>query len=124
MYLSLDAVPIGGNLSWRQFAELASTTGFTGVDVMLDAAMADGVEVTRRMLGELNLRPASVGLPVEFRQGDEAFRATMPRLEDAARFSAGIGCPRMLTYIMPSSDTPKDELRRIYKARFSRIAEV
>jgi sugar phosphate isomerase/epimerase len=30
----------------------------------------------------------------------------------------------MITYIMPSSDTPKDELRRIYKQRFTAGAQV
>ena len=39
-------------------------------------------------------------------------------------FAAAIGCPRMMTDIMSSSDTPKDELRRTYKARFTDIAHV
>ncbi len=124
MYLSLNGVPIGGKLSWRQFAELASTTGFKGVDVMLDAALSDGVKRTQNMLSDLHLRPAFVSLPVEFRKDDAAFRATMPQLEDAAPFSSAIGCPRMMTYIAPSTDTPKDELRRVYKARFTQIADV
>src|SRR3954468_19471729 len=110
MYLSMNGVPIGGKLSWRQFAELASATGFKGVDVMLDAAISDGVKRTHGMLEELHLRPAFVSLPVEFRKDDEAFRSTMPQLEEASPFSAAIGCPRMMTYIAPSSDTPKDEL--------------
>src|ERR1035438_3685882 len=105
MYISMNSVPIGGKLSWRQFAELASATGFLGVDVMLDAALSDGVKRTQGMLSELNLRPAFVGLPVEFRKDDAAFRAGMPHLEEAAPFSAAIGCPRMMTYIMPSTDT-------------------
>jgi sugar phosphate isomerase/epimerase len=124
MYLSLNNVPIGGKLPWRQFAELASATGFKGVDVELGAAMLDGVKRTRGMLDELSLRPAFVSLPVEFRKGDEEFRAGMPKLEEAAPFAAAIGCPRMMTYIMPSTDTPKDELRRVYKARFTQIADV
>src|SRR5579863_8329376 len=124
MYLSMNSVPIGGKLNWRQFAELASTTGFKGVDVMLEAAMSDGVKRTKGALGELSLRPAFVNLPVEFRKDDAAFRSTMPLLEEAAPFSAAIGCPRMMTYIPPSTDTPKDELRRIYKARFTQIADM
>jgi sugar phosphate isomerase/epimerase len=124
MYLSLNSVPIGGKLNWRQFAELASTTGFKGVDVMLEAAMSDGVKRTQGALGELGLRPAFVNLPVEFRKDDATFRSTIPLLEDAASFSAAIGCPRMMTYIAPSTDTPKDELRRTYKARFTQIADV
>jgi sugar phosphate isomerase/epimerase len=124
MYLSLNSVPIGGKPSWRQFIELASNTGFKGVDVMLESALADGVRRTRGMLEDFSLRPAFVSLPVEFRKDDATFKATMPKLEDAAPFSSAIGCPRMMTYIMSSSDTPKDELRRTYKARFTQIADV
>jgi len=124
MYLSLNGVPIGGNLSWPDFAKLASTTGFRGVDVRLDAAMADGVEKTRTLLESLRLRPSFVGLPVQFQKDDAAFRQSLPKLEEAAPFAAAIGCPRMMTAIMPSSPVPKDELRRTYLARFRECANV
>jgi sugar phosphate isomerase/epimerase len=110
MYLSLNAVPIGGHLSWPEFAQLASDTGFKGVDVMLEAAMKDGLDKTRHLLERLRLRPAFVNLPVEFRKDEATFRATLPKLEDAAPLS--------------SSETPKDELRRIYKQRFTECANI
>lgn len=91
---------------------------------MLDAALSDGVKRTQGMLKEFHLRPAFVSLPVEFRKDDETFRSGMSQLEEAAPFSSAIGCPRMMTYIMPSTDTPKDELRRLYKARFTQIASM
>ena len=91
---------------------------------MLQPAMADGVQKTRAMLDQLHLRPAFVSLPVEFRKDDEAFRLGLAKLEDAAPFCAAIGCPRLMTYIMPSSETPKDELRRLYKKRFSECANI
>jgi len=124
MYLALNAVPIGGHLAWPDFARLASRTGFKGVDVMLDAAMADGVDRTRRLLGDFHLRPAFVNLPVEYRKDETTFRAGLSKLEDAAPFAAAIGCPRVMTFVMPSSDTPKDELRRTYKQRFTECANV
>jgi sugar phosphate isomerase/epimerase len=124
MYLALNGVPIGGNLAWPDFARLASSTGFGGVDLMLGPAMADGVDRTRTLLGDLHLRPSFASLPVEFRKDDATFRAGLLNLEDAAPFCAAIGCPRMMTYILPSSETPKDELRRLYKARFSECANI
>jgi sugar phosphate isomerase/epimerase len=124
VYLSLNAVPIGGKLTWKEFAALASRTGFRGVDVMLDAAIADGVDSTRRLLRDLKLKPAFVNLPVEFRKDDATFNATLPKLKPAAEFAAAIGCPRMMTYIMASSDTPKDELRATYLKRFRTCAEI
>ena len=124
MYLSLNAVPIGGKPTWPEFARLASRAGFIGVDVMLDGAMADGVVKTRALLADLKLKPAFINLPVEFRKDDEAFKARLPKLEDAGPFAAAIGCPRVMTYLMSSSPTPKDELRRIYKARLSECARI
>ncbi len=124
MYLALNGVPIGGNLSWPEFAKLASATGFGGVDLMLAQAQSDGVAKTRALLEGLHLRPAFANLPVEFRKDDETFRAGLAKLEEAAPFCAAAGCPRMMTYIMPSSDTPKDELRRLYKKRFTDCAHI
>ena len=124
MYLALNGVPIGGNLKWPEFARLASTTGFGGVDLMLGPALADGVETTRALLEGLHLRPAFASLPVEFRKDEDAFRAGLAKLEEVAPFCAAVGCPRMMTYIMPSSDTPKDELRQTYKQRFTESARI
>lgn len=124
MFLALNAVPIGGNLAWPDFAKLASTTGFKGVDVMLGPAQAAGFAATQTLLGELHLRPAFASLPVDWRKDDAAFRASLPKLEEAAPFAAAIGCPRMMTAVMSSSETPKDELRRLYKKRFSECAGI
>ena len=124
MYLSMNSVPIGGKLSWLEFARLASRTGFLGVDVMLDGAFADGVAGTRALLAELRLKPAFMNLPVEFRKDDAAFKASLPRLEEVGPFAAAIGCPRVMTYLMSSSSVPKDELRRVYKARLGECARI
>lgn len=124
MYLSLNSVPIRGPITWPEFARLASQTGFRGVDVMLEPAMKDGLERTRSMLAELRLRPAYVNLPVDFRKDDAAFRASLPKLEEAAPFAAALGCPRMMTWLVSSSDVPKDELRRIYRQRFTECAHI
>jgi sugar phosphate isomerase/epimerase len=124
MYLALNGVPIGGNLSWPEFAKLASSTGFGGVDVMLGPAMTDGFQRTREMLDGLHVRPAFVSLPVEFRKDDAAFRQGLQKLEDTAPFCAAIGCPRLMTYIGSSSEMPKDELRRLYKKRFTECANI
>lgn len=124
MFLSLNGVPIGGSLPWPEFARLASTTGFGGVDLMLGPALSDGVDRTRAMLKELHLRPAFASLPVEYRKDDEVFRRGLAKLEEAAPFCAAIGCPRLMTYLLSSSDTPKDELRRLYKSRLSECAGI
>jgi sugar phosphate isomerase/epimerase len=124
MYLSLNETLVSGRVLWPDFAKLAAHVGFPGVDVMVDPAMKEGVAATRSLFTELKIRPAVINFPAEFRKDDAAFQASLPKLEETAPFAKAIGCPRMITYIMPSSNTPKAELRRIYKQRFTESARI
>lgn len=124
MYLSLNSVLVSYRVPWPGFAELAAKTGFPGTDVMFEAAIERGAAETNRFLHQLNVKPAVLDFPVEFRKDDAAFTASLAKLDPAAKFAADIHCPRMITYILPSSDTRKDELRRIYKQRFTTSAQI
>ena len=124
MYLSLNPTVVAGRVPWPEFARLAAKVGYPGVDVDLAAAMKAGLPATNNLLDDLKIKPAAVGLPVEFRKDDAAFRQDLEKLGDAASFSAAIGCPRMITWIMPSSKTPKAELRALYLKRFRACADV
>ncbi len=124
MYLSLNPTVVAGRVPWPEFARLAAKVGYPGVDVDLAAAMKAGLAATNNLLDDLKIKPAAVGLPVEFRKDDAAFRQDLEKLGDAASFSAAIGCPRMITWIMPSSKTPKAELRALYLKRFRACADV
>jgi len=124
MYISLNSVTISNRAPWPEFAHLAQRTGYGGVDVNLSRAMDEGVDSTRALLKELKLKPAAASLPVEFRKDEAAFKAGLQKLAPAAQFARAIGCPRMVTWVMPSSETPKAELRKVYKDRFQAIAEV
>lgn len=124
MYLALNSVLIDNRVRWPEFARLAAKVGFPGTDVMLDAAMQAGAEATNDLLAQLHIKPAAINFPVEFRKDDATFQAGLAKLGDSASFAAAIHCPRMVTYIMSSSNTPKDELRRTYKQRFTDSARV
>jgi sugar phosphate isomerase/epimerase len=124
MYLALNDVLVGGRVKWPDFARLAASVGFPGVDVKVDAAMKEGLDATKKLLSELNVKPAVINFPAEFRKDDATFRAGLPNLEATAQFAQAIGCPRMITWIMSSSNTPKEELRRTYKDRFSESARI
>jgi sugar phosphate isomerase/epimerase len=124
MYLSLNPTIVAGRVPWPEFARLAAKVGFPGVDVDLGAAMKAGLSVTNALLAELKIKPAAINLPVEFRKDDAVFAQDLDKLGDAASFSAAIGCPRMVTWIMPSSKTPKAELRTLYLKRFRACADV
>lgn len=124
MFLALNSVLVSGRVPWPQFAQLAAKTGFPGSDVMLGPAMQQGAAATNQLLDSLHVLPAALDFPVEFRRDDATYRVSIEKLPQAAQFAAAINCPRMITYIMPSSDTPKEELRRTYKERFTESAKI
>ena len=124
MYLALNSVLISNRVPWPEFARLAAKVGFPGTDVMLDSAMKAGAEATKDLLAELKLKSAVLNFPVEFRKDDAAFDASLSKLGETAEFASKIGCPRMMTYIMPSSNVPKEQLVPIYKKRFTSSARV
>ena len=124
MFLALNSVLVSGRVRWPEFARLAAKSGYPGTDVMLKPAMQEGAGVTNNLLAGLLIRPAAIDFPVEFRKDDATFRAGLGQLPEQAKFAAAIHCPRMVTYIMPSSETPKAELRSMYKQRFTECARV
>ncbi len=124
MYVALNGTLVAGRTPWPEFAQLAAKTGFPGTDVNIAKAMEAGVGPTRKLLADLKLKPAVVPLPVEFRKDAETFQQDLVKLAPAAEFAKAIGCPRMTTWILPSSELPKPEQRRIYKDRFQACAKI
>ena len=124
MYISLNSTLTANRVPWPDFAKLASKLGYLAVDVNLAKAMELGLDETKKLLANARLKPAIAGLPVEYRKEDDVFVRELPKLEEAARFARAIGCPRMSTWIMSSSPTPKDELRKIYLERLRAVCEV
>jgi sugar phosphate isomerase/epimerase len=86
--------------------------------------MEAGAAATNSLFSELKIKPAIINFPAEFRKDDATFRASLPGLEETAKFAKAIHCPRMMTWIVSSSQIPKDELRRIYKQRFTESAKI
>lgn len=135
MFISLNASLVGSTtlpdgrrvpaVAWPDFARLAARVGYGGVDVNLNSAMAEGVNETRALLSELKIKPGICGFPAPVFGHDEAeFQAGLKKLPEAAKFVAGIGCPRMMSVLPPSSQTPKTELRKIYKDRLVAVSEI
>ncbi|MBL8292224.1 MAG: sugar phosphate isomerase/epimerase, partial [Bryobacterales bacterium] len=115
---------MAGRVAWPEFARLAAKTGYPGTDVNLVEAMKQGGDATRALLADLKLKPAVVGLPVDFRKDQDTFEKDLGQLAVAADVAVAIGCPRMSTWVMSSSERPKAEERRILKDRFSRCAKI
>lgn len=124
MYVALQSTLTAGRVPWPDFARLAHKVGFPGTDVNVTQAMSQGVDATRALLKELKLQPAVVNLPVEFRKDEAAFQADFGKLAPAIDFAVAIGCPRIATWLLPSSELPKAEQRKIYRERLGRCADV
>ncbi|MEZ5401698.1 MAG: sugar phosphate isomerase/epimerase family protein [Bryobacteraceae bacterium] len=124
MYASLNGTLVAGRVPWPEFARLAARTGFPGVDVAITPAMEQGLDATKKLLAELKLKPAVVGLPVEFRKDGATFQKGLEGLEAAAQFAAAIGCPRMTTWLPSWSELPKAEQRALWLDRFKRCADI
>ncbi|WP_334075480.1 MULTISPECIES: sugar phosphate isomerase/epimerase family protein [Paenibacillus] len=85
--------------------ELASAGGFQAVDVgakeLIDRLGAVGA---REKLAEHGVVIGSIGLPVEWRAGEEEFRSGLTALTEEAAAAGVLGCTRCCTYILPSTD--------------------
>lgn len=123
MFVSLNSSLTRG-MPWLDFARLAASTGYPGVDVDLKGAREQGADATRALLRNLKLKPGVINFPVNWTGADEAYRETMAGLPDAAAFAAAIDCPRMITVLPPASATPKAELRVVLKRRLQEISQL
>lgn len=123
MFVSLNS-SLTRRMEWLDFAKLAASTGYGGVDVDLAGARTHGAADTRTLLRTLQIAAGAVGLPVNFAGDDATFESGLATLEDAAVFAATIGCPRMIAVLPPSSTTPKPEFRALLKTRITAIAKV
>ena len=123
MFVSLNS-SLTRALPWPDFAQLAARLAYGGVDVNVSGARAQGVDATRALLRELKITPAVANLPVRFAGDETAYQEDLKRLDEAAAFVSGIGCPRMMAVLPPSSATPKAEFRRMIGDRLAAISEI
>lgn len=123
MWVSLNG-SVTRTMEWTEFARLASRVGYGGIDWGFAGPRAIGVDATRALLAELKIKPTVVNLPVRFAGNDANYQADLPGLDEAAKFSAAIGCPRMMAVLSPGSATPKAEQRKIVKDRLAAISEI
>ena len=130
MYKALSPGAIGvsaGNLDAR--IQAAQIGGFGGVEID-SSEIANLVETQGRgavvdKFAEAGIKPAAFGLPVEWRGGEDAWRASLndlPRLVEAA---AAIGVTRTMTWIMPCSNEREfDENKAFHITRFMPVAKI
>lgn len=103
---TLDLTPgaIGISGEPPEIIRLAQTHGFESVQPdmgWLARQDADGLRRMREALAAAKLKWGAAGLPVEFRQSDEAFRKDVATLPKAAAALQAVGATRVGTWLMP-----------------------
>lgn len=127
MFLSLPPWAVARNVGWPEQARLAAKVGYRGIDWAFGPARAAGVEATRALLSELDIRPTIVNLPMQapLDADQGAFTAQLPRLAEDAAFCAAIGCRNFQLVLRPTTGgATKDERWKSVQDRLGRISEV
>jgi sugar phosphate isomerase/epimerase len=125
--LSPGAVGIRG-LTLPEAIELASRTGFGGIDFGIHeaAALAEehGIDHVRALFADAGVLPGQWGLPVAWRN-DERWEQDLEALPRLAALGRGLGCTRTSTWCpSASNDRTYAENLRWHAARFRPIAQV
>jgi len=129
MRVSLCGAGLGAaRLSFFDFAELGSETGFDGFDFgaqgALDAINELGLVGVQQRLADLNVVPSVFGLDVEWRGSDEKFDEGMVGFAERVAAAVAVGSDRCCTWIPPSSDVTTDEWTDRTVSRFQKIMDV
>jgi sugar phosphate isomerase/epimerase len=128
MFISLPPWAVARNVPWPEQARLAARVGYGGIDWAWGPARQAGLDATRALLTEINIRPTIVNLPgPNPLTGDEpAFQARLPQLDEDAAFAAAIGCQRfqlVLGATTPVGQT-RDERWNVVRRRLAAVSNV
>ena len=128
MFKSLAAGAIGVGGTTEEIAALAGKHGFQGISFNAGQAadlMEKGELASLKAIYEAHgLRPGAMGLPVQFRQDEEAFEQGLAGLPRLAKAAEAMGCTRCATWITPASnETPFEENFELHRRRLKACAE-
>lgn len=128
MYRALSPGAIGVRTANNAEAiSAARAHGFLGTEFnpfeLADLIDSQGVEAAKALFGDV--RPAGIGLSVEWRQGDDVWRDGLEKLPRAAKAAAAVGCTRCSTWVLSgSNDRAMEENIALHIARFTPISEI
>jgi len=128
MKISLNRAILAQSLTFADHVALAAQCGYDGVELDIgqirDLGPDDRADAAHQLFAKHGVEPAAWGVPVNWREEDEKFRAGMLKLPAQADLAARIGCTRCCDYILPADPRPAGELRSLYVPRFREIAQV
>jgi len=107
---------------------LASEHGFGAVDTsgeeLETLIAARGLSGAQALLKEYGVQIGSIGLSVEWRTTEEAFRSGLTRLTRDAEAAAALGCKACCTYVLPSTDHNAAHFMALATRRLRTCAQV
>lgn len=108
MYKGLTSAGLGSVGTLEQFIELAARHRFQAIDTSGGALeqmiQQRGVEETRQLLEQHQIKIGSIGLPVQWRTSESEFRSGLAKLARDAHAASQFGVTACCTYILPSTD--------------------
>jgi len=123
MYTCLSPWALGISLDWESCLTLAAAGGFQGIDCRIERASSPAQ--IRRGLERHGLRAGGVGLPLDFRGGEEKYRRGLEELPEIGRKAREIGAVRFTTWIPSFSDElPWKEDFRFHVERLGPAARI
>ena len=130
MYTALSPGAIGVSAPNLEAALAAAKTGgFSGVEInpseIADLVEAQGRSAVVDKFAEAEIIPAAFGLPVEWRGGEDAWRASLNDLPRLAEAAAAIGVTRTMTWVMSCSNERQfEENKAFHITRFTPVAQI
>ena len=121
MFVSLNSsLTASGKLEWPEFARLAASVGYGGVDVSLDGVRKAGADQTRALLAGLKIRPGHRRSASRFAADEPAFQEGLKQLGEAAKLAADIGCPGCRRSCRRRAPHPKRNIEKSSRTAWSR----
>lgn len=126
MYKALNTGAIGVKADNLDDAiDKAKRHGFGGLEFSAAEVAAMGAEVAKEKFAAAGLVPAGWGLPTDWRNSEETWKAGLAELPALAKAAGELGGTRCFTWVLPfSDDKPFAENRKYHIERFGPIAEI
>jgi sugar phosphate isomerase/epimerase len=107
----------------------AKKHGFGGLEVgasqIADLVDQHGADGAKRLFADAGVRPAAMGLPVDWRGAEDTWRADLEKLPRQAKAAQALGVTRTATWVLPgSNDRGWDAHWDFMTERFRPIAKI
>ncbi|HEY0829459.1 MAG TPA: sugar phosphate isomerase/epimerase family protein [Bacilli bacterium] len=128
MIKGLTQAGLGSFDSFEEFVQQAANYGFGAVDTdghaLRSLIVKKGLDGAKEFLDKHQIQIGTIGLPVEWRSTEDAFRSGLTQLAQDAQTAFQLGCTTCCTYILPSTDLPAAHFMALATRRLRTCAQI